>query len=68
MSNEQWKSDGDCTMCRRQKYCKKPCSASKKRIDRIVMNGAAEFFEERLCKADPRDEEAARQRLEGLNG
>lgn len=25
MSNEQWVRGGDCTKCRRQKYCSKDC-------------------------------------------
>lgn len=23
--NERWLTDGDCTKCRRQNYCSKPC-------------------------------------------
>lgn len=29
-SNEQWKTDGECSICRRKSYCKKACSANKK--------------------------------------
>mgnify|MGYP007053682607 CR=1 FL=1 len=29
-SNEQWLLDGDCSKCRRVKYCKKPCTKVKR--------------------------------------
>ena len=35
-SNEQWKSGGDCTKCRRRKYCKKTCAANRKFDRRII--------------------------------
>lgn len=35
-SNEQWKTNGECSICRRQSYCKKRCSANKKSIQRAV--------------------------------
>lgn len=44
-NNEQWLSGGDCSKCRRQKYCKKPCALRKrivkyetKRLAAKVMN------------------------------
>lgn len=27
--NEQWLSSGDCSKCRRNKYCSKPCKPSR---------------------------------------
>lgn len=30
-NNERWLTDGDCTKCRRQKYCSKPCKRSENR-------------------------------------
>ena len=27
--NEQWKSNGDCDICRRKSYCKKQCKKRK---------------------------------------
>ena len=39
--NEQWKSDGNCSICRRKTYCKKACSASKKAVQRDVMRAFA---------------------------
>lgn len=35
--NEQWKSGGNCSKCRRKSYCKKACSASKKSLRRDIM-------------------------------
>lgn len=32
--NNQWELGGDCKSCRRAEYCKKACSARKKRNDR----------------------------------
>lgn len=29
--NEQWKLDGDCTICRRRSYCSKVCSRNRKK-------------------------------------
>lgn len=50
MSNEQWKQGGDCSKCRRQKYCKKKCSENKRVIDRVVREAAAEILGDRLVK------------------
>lgn len=33
MSNEQWKEQGKCNICRKQKYCTTKCKACKERID-----------------------------------
>lgn len=30
MSNEQWKSGGDCSKCRKQKYCSTVCKENQK--------------------------------------
>lgn len=29
--NEQWKLSGDCTKCRRNNYCSKPCTRCNRR-------------------------------------
>lgn len=34
--NEQWKGDGICAQCRRLKYCKKECTAYRKRRVRLA--------------------------------
>ena len=37
---EQWRLNGDCEKCRKQKYCSKPCTANKTNvkgmIDRVI--------------------------------
>lgn len=42
MSEEQWKSDGNCNECRRQNYCKTECTQHKRRfkvdLSQIVFN------------------------------
>lgn len=35
-NNERWKSDGDCSKCRRKKYCTKACGANVKRLQILV--------------------------------
>lgn len=35
-NNEQWKTDGNCSICRRKPYCKKACSAHKKSLQREI--------------------------------
>lgn len=32
---DQWKTDGNCYLCRRQKYCKQTCSANKKSFRKL---------------------------------
>ena len=34
--NERWLSDGNCTYCRRKKYCSKACTAQKRRKEAII--------------------------------
>lgn len=36
MKVEQWKSGGDCRICRRRKYCTKTCSAYEKALKRDI--------------------------------
>lgn len=33
-STEQWKSDGDCTKCRKQNYCGKVCKPHENSVQR----------------------------------
>ena len=44
---EQWNLDGDCDLCRRKKYCSKPCTKAKrqahaetKRLVKQILNEA----------------------------
>lgn len=39
--NDQWKLDGDCSECRRQKYCTKSCKANTKRHNRLMSEAMA---------------------------
>lgn len=34
--SDQWKSDGKCSECRRQNYCKKQCTANRKHQELII--------------------------------
>ena len=34
--SERWLSDGNCTYCRRKKYCSKACTAQKRRKEAII--------------------------------
>lgn len=40
--NEQWKSEGNCSRCRRKPYCKKACTACKKSFRRDIANAFAQ--------------------------
>lgn len=40
--NEQWKTDGDCSKCRRQKYCSKACKVCKREFRRTMMRAVDE--------------------------
>jgi len=33
---DQWKDGGDCTICRRAGYCKRPCKHRKRWIKRAI--------------------------------
>lgn len=37
-NSEQWKLDGKCNECRRQKYCKKPCKINKRNLETVLAN------------------------------
>lgn len=36
LDNERWKTDGDCSKCRRAKYCSKDCTARKRRMRAFI--------------------------------
>lgn len=48
MMNDQWKLSGDCKLCRRKSYCKKPCTANKRRkeslLDALVQSAIARIW------------------------
>lgn len=33
---DSWKTDGDCNVCRRRKYCSKQCSANKDAMGKAI--------------------------------
>ncbi len=35
-SSDQWKAGGDCSICRREKYCKTECTEHQRRLQRFV--------------------------------
>lgn len=35
-NSEQWKLEGDCSLCRRKDYCKTDCKAHKEYINKII--------------------------------
>lgn len=47
ITNDQWKLDGDCAICRRRNYCTKACKAN--RIS--TYNAARAFLLEKMFKA-----------------
>lgn len=40
-SNEQWKSGGDCKLCRRQSYCKGDCKSHTQYTNAVFANAIA---------------------------
>lgn len=40
---DQWKLNGNCDKCRRNEYCKKPCTANKRAYERRL-RGTVEGF------------------------
>ena len=45
---DRWKSDGNCSKCRREPYCKKPCRAYSEAVKRdlrlMLANRIAELY------------------------
>jgi len=50
--NDQWLQGGDCNICRRRRYCSKPCKMSKMRRERITQELITEAIARRLCKKE----------------
>lgn len=48
MSNEQWKTDGDCSKCRRKSYCSHECKAHEKAVIREVYGLVADHMEKKM--------------------
>ena len=43
--NERWLTDGNCRKCRREKYCKKPCTANKRRKESLLKSAVQSAIE-----------------------
>lgn len=48
MSNEQWKTNGDCTKCRKQKYCSHQCTANKRATQKEITNIVTSYLVKKL--------------------
>lgn len=46
-TNERWKTDGDCSKCRRQNYCKTACKKQKQRTERWIASTVTQAMDER---------------------
>lgn len=46
--NEQWKLQGDCKKCKRQRYCTKGCKANRVESERFVNRMVAEAMVKKL--------------------
>lgn len=46
-TNEQWKLDGNCSACRKRKYCGTECNRHKTLIERKVRSLVTEAMDER---------------------
>lgn len=45
IDNEQWKSEGNCEICRRKSYCKKSCDrAVRREIGRAIVNASGKIM------------------------
>ncbi len=60
--SEQWKTMGLCKLCRRRKYCRKHCRATKARIREAI----SEFIEKSTGIAELRQAMAKPEALETL--
>lgn len=50
MRNEEWKSRGKCSECRRQAYCKTQCKANKRYMKAHLFEALVNTYNERLSK------------------
>ncbi len=66
MSMEAWKGTGNCKDCRRVKYCRKQCTANKKRERKIVELSARSAIGKVMLQNGARYAEEAKTRLANL--
>lgn len=45
-NSEQWKLDGDCSLCRRKKYCSKQCTRNKRETEIMIRSMVASKLNE----------------------
>lgn len=43
---EQWKLDGDCSLCRKKNYCSKPCTRNKRETEIMMRSMVASKLNE----------------------
>lgn len=46
--NEQWLSGGDCSLCRRSSFCRKPCKPAQRRNASMMASIYAQAIAKRL--------------------
>lgn len=56
-SRDRWLTDGDCTKCRRQKFCSKPCKRHKGAVQREIAGAFANAMLKALCRIERKDDE-----------
>ena len=44
---EQWKLDGDCSLCRKKNYCSKPCTRNKRETEIMMRSFVASKLNEK---------------------
>ena len=49
-NREQWKTEGDCTKCRREKYCRHQCRPNRERYHRAICYAVIEALEKAMNK------------------
>lgn len=48
--SEQWLLNGNCSICRKRKYCNKDCSARIKAFEKKVSNSIGSIFLKRMLR------------------
>ena len=43
---KQWKLDGDCSLCRKNNYCSKPCTRNKRETEIMIRSMVASKLNE----------------------
>lgn len=56
-TTEQWLAEGNCEICRRNKYCKKLCTATKRNAQRELAVRTAVAMQTAMIKFAPKEYE-----------